>query len=78
MRLSIMTALPVMVGVTLTGGVEPAACDPVLSSNRPADTYVRDNIKYYGSDVVAETYFLPLPRTRPRTPAGYLRWDLCR
>ncbi len=77
MRLGIMIALPAIVGVTLTGAVDAAGCDPVLRSNRPADTYVRDDIKHYGSDVAAETYFLPLPRACPRTPAGYVRWDLC-
>jgi hypothetical protein len=73
-----MTALPLIVGIALTGTVNSAACDPVLSTSRLADTNVRDDIKQYGPDAVAETYFLPLPRTCPRTPAGHLRWDLCR
>jgi hypothetical protein len=66
-----MTALPLIVGIALTGTV-------VLSTSRLADTNVRDDVKQYGPDAVAETYFLPLPRTCPRTPAGHLRWDLCR
>ncbi len=78
MRPDLMIALAVIVGVTLTGAVKPAACDPVLSTNRLADTYVRDDIKQHGPEGVAETYFLPLPTTCPRTPAGHLRWDLCR
>ncbi len=78
MHLGLITALPVIVGVTLIRTVNPVACDPVLSTNRPADTYLRDDIKQQVPDVVAETYFLPLPRTCPRTPAGHLRWDLCR
>ncbi len=78
MRVWIVAALPVMAGITFTGGVQPAACDPVLSSDRPADTYVREDVKHDRPRAVAETYFFPLPMTCPRTPAGYVRWDLCR
>lgn len=76
-HLSNIAALPLIVGVTL-GNTVIAAGDPVLSSERLADSYVRDEITQTAPQAVAETYFLPLSRTCPRTPAGGSRWDLCR
>lgn len=69
-------ALPLFIGVTL-GNTAIAACDPVVSGERAADTYVRDEIAQVAPQAVVETTFLPLPRTCPRTPAGRVRWDLC-
>lgn len=76
-HLSNMAALPLIIGATL-GNIALAAGDPVLSSERLADSYVRDEITQVAPEAVAETYFLPLARTCPRTPAGRSRWDLCR
>ena len=76
-HLSKMATLPLIVGVAL-GSTAIAAGNPVLSSERLADSYVRDEITQLTPQAVAETYFLPLPRTCPRTPAGGRRWDLCR
>ena len=77
-RLSIIAGLPLIIGATVGETVTPAACDPLVSSDRLADTYVPDDMRQFAPQVVAETYFLPLPRACPRTPAGYSRWDLCR
>lgn len=78
-RLDMISALPLIVAATLGTAVSKAACDPVLSSDRLADTYVRNEIGPRAPELVSETYFLPLPTSCPRTPAGYSRWDLlCR
>lgn len=78
-RLNMIAALPLIVAATLCTSVSKAACDRMLSSDRPADTYVRNEIGQFAPELVSETYFLPLPRSCPRTPAGYSRWDLpCR
>ncbi len=78
-HVAMMTALPLVVAEILGMTVSKAACDQVLSSERPADTYVRNEIGPRAPELVSETYFLPLPRSCPRTPAGYSRWDLpCR
>ena len=73
----IMIVWVVVISATFAAGLRPAGCDPVLGSNRPADTHVRDQIKHYRSDEVPETYFFPLPNTCPRTAVGHARWDLC-
>ncbi len=69
--------MPSMVIGTLLAGMDVAAADPVLRSNRPADTYVGDEIKRYRLDEVPETYLFPPPKSCPRTGAGHVRWDLC-
>ncbi len=69
-------ALPLLIGVTL-GTTAIAVCDPVVSSERVADTYVPSEITQFAPQAVVETTFLPLPRTCPHTPAGRARWDLC-
>ena len=76
-RLRNVIALPLFVGATL-GNAPIAAGDPVLTSDRFADTYVRDEITQPAPQAVVETAFLPLAPTCPRTPAGRVRWDLCR
>ncbi len=69
-------ALPLFIGVTL-GNTAVAVCDPIVSSERVADSYVRNEITQFAPQAVVETTFLPLPRTCPHTPAGRVRWDLC-
>jgi hypothetical protein len=70
-------ALLLFIGVTI-GNTAIAVGDCVVSSERLADTYVRDEITQSAPQAVVETSFLPVPRTCPRTPAGRVRWDLCR
>ncbi len=78
-RLNMLAALPLAVAATLGSSVNKAACDRMLSSDRPADTYIRNEISQLAPELVNETYFLPPPTSCPRTPAGYRRWDLpCR
>ncbi len=67
--------LPLVMGVML--GTANAVCDPVVSSERLPDTYVRDEITQLAPRAVVETTFLPLPRSCPRSPGGRVRWDLC-
>ncbi len=77
-RLNMFAVLPIIVAATLGTTVNRGACDRMLSSDRLADTYVRNESSQLAPELVSETYFLPLPSC-PRTPAGYSRWDLpCR
>ncbi len=77
--LSRIAALSVIVVATIGASASEAAWDRMLSSDRLADTYVPNEIGQLAPEIVSETYFVPLPRSCPRTPAGYSRWDLpCR
>jgi hypothetical protein len=76
-RLRMLAVLPAIIGVMFAGGVKTAAAQPMLGSSRPGDTYVRDGTRHLAPRILGETYLLPLPNC-PRTPAGHVRWDLCR
>ena len=75
-HLRTVLALPLFIGVTL-GNTAIAVGGPIVSSDRFADAYVRDEITQFAPQAVVETSFLPLRRSCPRTPAGRIRWDLC-